>query len=326
MGITDAELSEIRIHSKDPLTLRNIYFSDNNIQFSTIKLKINLHSGIGDCLRTISVHNSLSRFINHFDCRVFWTYAANGLRDSRWADLLKNFIFGRINKFEYLDNAAYNSLDIPELYNGYSGSISLSSFGEDDKQGLDIPLKEPELSEVNSIFMDNCFNVGMQLEGNDPKKKWPIENYVKLINYITEKIPNSHIYIIDAPNRNFPIEGYDLAKVTSLIGVTNISQNINLIKKMNLWISPDSFSKYITNWGYGSQIILCCELPYITPRDMLLYCFDNVGLCNNPKTRIIGLDYDLNLNVSNCVQDIAHINFEDLAKAINDILKIDSNA
>ncbi len=150
-------------------------------------------------------------------------------------------------------------------------------------------------------------NVGIQIAGNDKHKHWPISNYVALINDLHERFHKVNIYIMDSPSKNFPSSGYDNSRVYNLIGKTSIAANINLIQKMDVWISPDSFSKYVAHWASVPQLIFCCKLPYIDPARMVKSCFNEVGIFHDSIIQVVGIDFDSAGEISSCYDDIALI-------------------
>lgn len=279
------------------------------------KYKIRLNSGIGDCLRSISRQAYLSSHINNLEAKFFWTYGVES--DAGWSQLLRDDIFGRNKAFEYVSRDDFIHLDLPELFSGSYGNLLLPKIdNKAPQQGFSLTLNSDEIKLFDSLNMMSAnLNIGLQLSGNDKLKHWPIKSYIELINFFHHNYKNSHIYILDSPSKLFPDKGYDTTKVTNLIGKSSISVNIELIQKMDLWISPDSFSKYVANWSNVSQILLCCRLPYIEPEKMIKSCFEEVGIYNNSLNQIVGIDFDNRGRITSITEDISLIPFDAVKNA-----------
>lgn len=285
-------------------------------------LKIRLAGGIGDCLRSISRHPILATFIEQSKFKIFWTYGITG--DLGWTKLLRDDVFGRSSSFIYIPPEVFDFVSLPELFSGSYGDVVLSNSNASTQfcDGFSLKLNETELALLTDInFDESNYNVGIQISGNDKLKHWPVNNYVRLINHIHEKYPKSHVYIMDSPTRSFPSEGYDNSRVTNLIGVSSISFNIELIKRLSLWISPDSYSKYVANWAKVPQVIFCCKLPYIEPNHMVKSCFEEVGILNGAINKFVGLDFDSDGKVISSFDDISLIPFELVSLAVDELSK-----
>lgn len=284
--------------------------------YQKLKLKIMLFSGIGDCLRAISRNRSLDSYISKYPCDVYWSYAGHGLQDSGWSKLLQEFVFGRVKNFHYVSPEEFDEVDAFRLFNGYSGKALFSHFFKNEKQGINIELTPLEQSEIDGIGSKDEFKIGIQLAGNDPKKTLSTTMLTELFELIFEKIPHSKIFIIDSPTRHVDPALLIDTRVVDLAKNANLAKNIHLIQKMNLWISPDSFSKYVANWSNIRQLILCCRLPYIEPREMLINAFQVTGLLFNSKVSILGIDFNNDLQIHSCVDDVSEISAADIVQRI----------
>jgi hypothetical protein len=284
--------------------------------------KIRLAGGIGDCLRSISRHPMLASFTEQSKFKIFWTYGITG--DLGWTQLLRDDVFGRNSSFIYIPPEIFNFVSLPELFSGSYGDVVLSSSMSrlNFCNGFSLKLNDAELALLNSInFDESKFNVGIQISGNDKLKHWPVNNYIRLINHIHGLYPESHVYIMDSPSRHFPSKGYDNSRVTNLIGLSSISFNIELIKRLSLWVPPDSYSKYVANWIKVRQIILCCKLPYIETGHMIKSCFEEVGITRGPVNKLVGIDFDSDGNVISYIEDISLIPFELVSMAFDELSK-----
>ena len=310
----DISFKFARIHTLKFFAFKAIEFSGD--QSVVYEYKIMLSSGIGDCLRTIARNTSIKSFSKNYSIHISWCYGGRGLHNSGWAPLLQDFVF-RNDIFKYIDEASFESLNVPELFNGYSGDFLLSGYIDGETRGIDVPLKPQEFENVNLILQNSYIRIGVQLQGNDPKKNFGNVKYIALLKAVLATYPNATIFIIDAPNRHVSDDLLFDERVVSLVGKTNLSENISLIQKMDLWISPDSFSKYVASWSDVRQIVLCTELPYMSPSEMLMHAFVNSGLISNPRVKLVGIDYDpVSLEVSHIVGDVSEIDLDDVIRAL----------
>jgi len=303
-------IKEIRFHIKGKFDIKSIEIADFLIE--PISLKIMLHSGIGDCLRALMRNSSITAYAKRYPCNIYWAYAGRGLRNSSWEELLNKFVLGRNTFFTHVSNEDFENIDACELFNGYGGDVLFSGYIEDEVGSIEVNLSRQERFESNKILNHASFRIGIQLQGNDPKKTFPTEKWVELFTFLLQKYPLANIFIMDGPTRTVDQSLLFDRRIVSLIGVTNMAQNINLIQKMDLWISPDSFSKYVAAWGDVRQVIMCCRLPYNQPKEMLISAFDVVGLLMNPRIKLVGLNYDEFKEVSTIMDDVRDINVEDI--------------
>jgi len=303
----------IRMHLTGDFAFEKIELLDC-VEDITYEFKVMLFSGIGDCLKTIARNTSLIEFSKRFSIIVYWSYGGRGLHDSGWKDLLEKNVFRDV-VFKYIDNDKFESLEVSELFNGYSGQFLLSGYFANEKRGISVPLNDGELRKVKEVLKNSYVRVGIQLQGNDPKKTFGYDKTILLFKLLLAHYPLATIFIIDAPSRVVPPELLFNERVVNLVGETNLSENITLIQSMDLWIAPDSFSKYVASWGDVRQIILCTELPYVTPVEMLKHAFDNSGLIGNPRVKLVGIKYDpVSLEVSSIVHDVSEISVDDVAE------------
>ncbi len=82
---------------------------------------------------------------------------------------------------------------------------------------------------------------------------------------------------------------------------------------MDLFISPDSFSKYICLCKNVPAIILCTELSYIGAEKMIKTCFRDIY--NNDNFKLLGLE-------PNLVDNINKIPIEDILECIQWTLSV----
>jgi hypothetical protein len=310
----NTQYKQILFHATGNLQLKSI--SLNFIPDYVLKLKIMLSSGIGDCLRALSRNQSLGRCFQTIPTEIYWSYAGNNLHDSGWGPLLQSDVLGKNAHFHFIDHATFDQLFIPEMFNGYTGKFLFSNHFPDEYQGFNLSLTPEELEVVSTILNNSNKKIGIQLQGNDPKKNLGTTKTIAIFKHILSQFPESNIYIIDAPNRKVDSTLLFDDRIINLVGKTGIAQNIHLIQAMDLWISPDSFSKYVANWSNVQQIILCCQLPYIDPKNMLINAFQVVGLLNNENASLVGVTFDESLENITIKNDISEIDVTEIIKLI----------
>lgn len=301
--------TKIQIVFSGKLHFRSISLTS---QLPYFECKIMMHSGIGDCVRAISRHDTLGQIFSVSSGAVYWAYGGNGTQSSGWEGLLNEYFFGRNKNFKNISAVEFNDLPCPELFNGYSGRANLKSNMPFAKQGFDISLSIEEEQVIFNLLRGAEFRVALQIKGNDPKKCYPQDKLKILIDGILSKRPNARIYLLDSPNTFVEDYLYSDSRVINCIGVTNISQNINIILNCDVLIAPDSFSKYVAGWADIHQVILCAHLTYIEPSNMLRHAFDVVGLYNNPRVKLLGINHDGDFNVSSCCDDVAKIDVAEI--------------
>jgi hypothetical protein len=306
----------IRIISSHNFKFKKITFLSDSLSEQKVKLKINLHSGLGDCLRILSLHPSISGNGNYANIKIYYTYAALGMQNNNWGPLLISDILGRNDIFEYVSEDDFINLNAIELTNGTppSGNLYFKDYFPNEHQGFAIPLSLIEQQEISEFLKNGNLKIGIQLSGNDPKKHYDLELRLELLRLILEKYPESQIFLFDKPN--YPVDKKLLFdnRIINLVGKVSMAQTCNLIRLVDFWIAPDSYSKYIRNWEDKKQIILCTTLPYISNENMLKYCFNNVGLCSNSKVNLLGVVYDTNFESVLIVDDINLINPSEIIK------------
>ena len=288
------------------------------IEKKNLNFKIMLHSGIGDSLNHISRHKSIDKLKDFFNLKIYWSYGLNSPKMSS-EPILKSDVLGRNDIFHYVSWNEYVDINCTELFNGYSGFAYLRDYFYAEKPGFDIKLTKKEIIQLNSLFFSKSgFLVGVQLEGNDHTKRWGEENFIGLFKGILEKFTNTYIFILDQPDRVFTSELVFDERIINLIGVTNLAQNINIIKHLDLWISPDSFSKYVAHWHGTRQIVLDRKAPFSGIPDgessinEVDHIYGQAGLFSSSRVKILGGDYGIDMNVYNLVKDVKQIPLQEV--------------
>jgi hypothetical protein len=282
-----------------------------------LKLKIMLHSGIGDSLNHLSRHKSINNLAKYFDLEVYWSYGL-GVPKLGNENILKTDVLGRNSNFIFVQGEEYNKINCLELFNGYTGEIIFKNYFNNEKPGFEIKLSIEEMELINKLLNKEGMLVGVQLEGNDSTKRWGEKNFIQLFEGILKRYPNCYIFILDQPDRNYSEDLIFDKRIINTIGITNLAQNINIIQRLDLWISPDSFSKYVAHWSNTRQIVLDRKAPYsnIKDGDSMAPDIDHVygqpGLYSSKRVKILGGIYHEDMNVTNIVSDVKEISCEEV--------------
>lgn len=152
----------------------------------------------------------------------------------------------------------------------------------------------------------------IQLSSNDGVKCWGRNNYVSLCEKILQKT-NYEIVVFDWEHTlKFELKH---KRIHDFIG-NNLFFNLNVIKNAKLLIAPDSWSKYVARWYNVPQILMCCELSYMQPKEMFESCFGEIYLQQNVKILGIESGHLKDLNNIKLRKDIKEIKVDEVFENI----------
>lgn len=271
-------------------------------------LKIHLHSGIGDCIKTLTCNYPLLSLSKKYGTEIIATYGGEGTNDCGWESLIKNELINHIQGFSYVSKKEYELLKHPTVESFFKNgakNLLLESY---------LPL---QFKKTKTFLTKHVRRIAIQTDSNDGRKKYPIENWAEIIKEILKKHKNTHVYLFDAPKRRDYIDNnIDTTheRVYNMAG-KELWESISLLQQMDLLISPDSYSKYIALCSRVPAILLCCELEYISVDDMLEFCFK--GIYNNDNYQLLGLKYSNGHQVEDAVKDIKEINRQEIIDHLN---------
>jgi len=263
-------------------------------------LKIHLHSGIGDCIKTLTCNYPLLSLNKKYGTEIITTYGGEGTNDCGWESLIKNELISHIEGFSYVSNKEYELLKHPTVesfFKNHAKNLLLESH-------LPFQFKNPK-----TCLTKHVRRIAIQTDSNDSRKKYPIENWAAITKVIVERDEHTHVYLFDAPNRREYInKNIDTTheRVYNMAG-KELWESVSLLQKMDLIISPDSYSKYIALCSRIPAILLCCELEYIGVDEMLRTCFN--GIHNNDNYKLLGL-------YPEPIQDISEIDTKEIVSFI----------
>ena len=243
-------------------------------------LKIHLHSGIGDCIKTLTCNYPLLSLNKKYGTEIITTYGGEGTNDCGWESLIKNELINHIEGFEYVSNEDYKRLK----------HQTVESFFEDNANNLLLESYLPLQFKNSTIYLTkHVRRIAIQTDSNDGRKKYPIENWAVITKAIVERSKHTQVYLFDAPHRREYIDkNIDTTqeRVYNMAG-KELWESISLLQQMDLLISPDSYSKYVALCSRVPAILLCCELEYIDADEMLRTCFS--GIYGNDNYKLLGL-------------------------------------
>ena len=244
-------------------------------------LKIHLEGGLGDCIKTITCNFPLLSLYKHHSCNIIVTYGGEGTNDCGWENIIQHELINHIEGFSYITNKEFQSLDcatVQDFFRKRAGNLSLENY---------LPLKFKN----NFTFpLPTYRRIAIQTDSNDGRKKYLIENWQRIIEEILQNHKYTDIYLFDAPDRKGYLDEYldtSHCRVHNLAG-HQLWESISLMQKMDLLISPDSYSKYIALCSRVPAVLLCCELSYVSVEEMLRTCFRDI--CANDNYKLLGLE------------------------------------
>ena len=280
----------------------NVNTIDNEIAHSDLKLRI--FGGIGDSLKVMTCNLPLQDYCDKTGKKIYITYGGEGYNDCGWNHLLKENIFDRSECLNWIAEKDYIGLDLPEAKTYFGDYKEFDTFKPLTLNG-----------ETIKIDIDK-YNVAIQIKGNDSRKKWQHEKYDEVCQFLLNNNPDTQIYIVDGPDTVIQTGLLEDKKIINMIGKSSLFQNIQLLGQMDLFIGPDSFSKYVCRCNNVKQILLTLDVKYVTPNEMLRNCFR--GLTHNENVKLVGIEYDDDLEVSHIVNDVKEIEIREVIDAIQE--------
>ena len=271
------------------------------------KLKLHLEGGIGDCVKVITCNYALRSLYEKHGTQVFVSYGGKNFNDCGWGSLLKKEIFDIIPGFSYISPEEASALSVPTVKSFFDKGVQSLKLDELLPLNYSIP---------KTIPRKDRRNIGIQLSSNDPRKTYNLKSWSKLIERILDKYQYANIYLFDSPDKREEIERKIIKheRVLNTAG-SNLSSSICLISQMNLFISSDSFSKYICLCGRIPAILLCADVQFMPPTDLLKFCFLK-EIVYNDNFKLLGTEYGDNFNIKSMVPNINEIKIEEILEYV----------
>lgn len=289
------------------------------------EFKIRFHSGLGDCFRMLTEQPAINLVNERQGLKIHWVYDLSELEDVETLSIDKEYplhvvlknIFKNVNFLNQVSQKEYSNLQVPELNNWKIGACLSEQlrgiYPDEEIPGFDIPCSVNEEEQLGNLLSKKGISICVQLTGKDKKKQYLNENYVELFKLILTNYPYSKIFLFDNPVKTVDNSLLFDARIFDVTRRFTLTQHINLIKKADYLIAPDSYSKYIRRWVNGRQSILCTTLDYISNRSILQGCFgdfknpNTAGLLFNPDVKLLGVKYTGNLDNLEIVDNINNI-------------------
>jgi len=249
--------------------------------------KIKLEGGIGDCLRTLSMHKSLYLYNKNHGLQVFWTYKDDNPNGQRYyTKLLNDFILVRAEFFRHVSEEIYNSLNFTELkdMNLLTDVITFDNYSPDDSFGFPVTMNFDERQQLERIYTTNAdVNIVIQINGGAEHKFYQL--YKEVCQLLLKKFPRCRIFLIGSGYIN--VDNLLFTEyIINLVNRINLAQAFNLIQMADYFIGPDSFGKYARHWSRKKQTILVSKAN-ISDWSLLTNCF--MFLLNDPTIKLLGI-------------------------------------
>lgn len=249
--------------------------------------KIKLEGGIGDCLRTLSMHKSLYLYNKNHGLQVFWTYKDDNPNWQRYyTKLLNDFILVRAEFFRHVSEEIYNSLNFTELkdMNLLTDVITFDNYSPDDSFGFPVTMNFDERQQLERIYTTNAdVNIVIQINGGAEHKFYQL--YKEVCQLLLKKFPRCRIFLIGSGYIN--VDNLLFTEyIINLVNRINLAQAFNLIQMADYFIGPDSFGKYARHWSRKKQTILVSKAN-ISDWSLLTNCF--MFLLNDPTIKLLGI-------------------------------------
>lgn len=293
-------------------------------------LKTCLKGGIGDCIKHLTCNFALPSLHKNYGTQVFVAYEGFGINpqdqaerisdtkiaqlknnESPWGKVLRENVFEKAPFLISVPAHIFDSIECPTVNSWFD------TFGPQLYKKLEelLPLK---LNHSPQHTLSKKYkNIGIQLSSNEKCKTWEKEKWRSLVEKILKKYKHTRIYLIDKPsnqdsiNKNFNISQERLISTAG----SPLAESISLISKLDLLIAPDSFSKYIALCNKVPSIILCADVEFMTPSDLLRGCF-LADIVYNDNFKLLGVEVEENFNVKHMVKNINEISVDEVFKYV----------
>jgi len=273
-------------------------------------LKIHLQGGIGDCIKVITCNYALRSLYEKHGTITFIAYGGIGRNDCGWGELLKKEVFDRTPWLTHIESVEFEknkAATVEDFFSSEAKHLKLERF---------LPLN-PRLDTGTRLTpRKGCRNIGIQLSSNDPRKTYDLNSWNKLISLILSKYQYTDIYLFDSPDKREKIED-TITKNERVLNTAgnNLPSSIHLISQMDLVISSDSFSKYICLCSGVPAIILCADVQFMTPTDLLRSCFLE-EITYNDNFKLLGVEYSNNFDIKSITTNINEIKIEEILEHV----------
>tara|TARA_Y100001938_G_C8097516_1_gene439137 strand:+ start:185 stop:1105 length:921 start_codon:yes stop_codon:yes gene_type:complete len=289
-------------------------------------LKIQIRGGIGDCIKILTCNYPLTSLNEKYGTQIFVSYEGFGASpqgqnqpickeklerlkttECPWKNVLRENIFEKCPFLIPVSSESFNSLDCPTVHSWFKDFESQIKGKFQHFLPLELNTKPP------FPVAKSYRNIAIQLSSNEKCKVWSNENWNLLIKKILEKYKYSRIYLIDDPKKRKLIDQDFKPDQKKLFNTAtySLAESISLISEMDLIICSDSFSKYIALCNSIPAIILCADVGFMSPSDLLKGCFLS-DIVYNDKYKLLGADIEENFKVNSMVKNVNDITVEDV--------------
>lgn len=265
--------------------------------------KLQVHAGLGDCLRIINNCRIVTRCKKE-KTRCYINYKI--IKDESWVYTNRDTfikLIENVHIFDYIDEVTFDACPAA-LANAKEEIYTQETL-------LPLPIHST-VSRLPEQFDATKVHITVQLTGSTQNKAFSNHQLYSIFSAFSGDAILFHI--LDHPNK-FVKNKELFANFNNVIcRELDFNDNYKLVTLCDLLLAPDSFSKYAMLAADKKGVLVCNKLHYIgTPTGMFEYAF--VGITNNPKVIILGWK-----NKTKLVNKVSDFSSDKIIKAIRDLI------
>jgi hypothetical protein len=166
--------------------------------------------------------------------------------------------------------------------------LRLLSFGRTRYYPFTVTLTEAERAALPP--RPPGFLMGVQTHLNGMRTKhWPVEHWRSVLEQILAAHPACHLWLFDSSSEVDAL-CFD-RRIASTRGL-NLAQSINLVERVDLLVSLDSWTKYVAAWRGIPQIVIVPDMTseYAVSTAEFLSRVYLPGIIDDPKNVVMGIE------------------------------------
>jgi hypothetical protein len=268
--------------------------------------KINVASGLGDCLRRINNCRVIAMCLkSNTKCQV--SYKPFIVEEPAAFEINnKQALITLIDKSDVLEYIEY-----PQFLSSPATAIQYDQEVYETEK-LDVIPVSVDVSEIAASFKTHKINIALQIRGGDGVKEFGKDMIVKVLSAFDLDVYQFHV--IDKPSNFLKNKEFFNRFKNVVCRNLDFAENYKLITLCDLLIAPDSFSKYAAHAANKKMVILCCIPSFlITVDHMFEWC--HRGMTNNSNVIHLG-----QTNYKTLTDKLSDISAEEIVSAVHSLL------